>query len=115
VTDTSAVFPGAVGHTYSFCSVTRDNVELVPSTPDATTTITSDHWLSVEGYAVPGVCASGATVALNATASDEDAHGVAGWAWTDGGPAAPSPRAPISKAQLIPPPSIWDPGSLSSD
>jgi RHS repeat-associated protein len=48
--DTSAIFTGVYGHTYSFYSVAKDNVgyvELAPTSPDATTTLLSPYTVPV--------------------------------------------------------------------
>ncbi len=46
--------------------------------------LTSPHSLSVSLTATPTVIASGGTVSLNASATDNLGHGIASWAWSDG-------------------------------
>jgi hypothetical protein len=107
VTDTQAVFYGAVGHEYGFYSVARDyagNVETTPGTPDAVTTVTSSHRVHVDVGVYPSQCASGATVFPWATATDDAGHSVVTWAWTDhGAGGAFVPSADIQSPNYVAP------------
>jgi RHS repeat-associated protein len=87
-TDTYGVFYGQTGHTYRFYSVARDNVgyeEAAPAQPDATTTVSSVHTITVSAGASSPMIDNAGSVSLTASATDSAGHTITQWRWSDHG------------------------------